>query len=317
MRHNPEAATFQKYLNPKLNFSVQAAMLERPADDILLKAMSHMSLTRDPSAPVKAPKDYLDSLPLDENLCKLEKEREDLAARLKSAFGAIKYADDVECSKYKSLCAAIKAAKVKRTTQANVVYRKLYHKSIQKAEIEQQGDGYKVTPYVEPVVHHQLPERRTVQEIMCNTSKKPEELDGREQRVRAVEALMALCSRREDRTGRRQASDSDHGTGEWKMEALSSAMEVDDKPLEDPFPMRLHPRQCPVCIGDEQLSAQQRTRTWYNVWNMWDHAEKHFQGVPSYKPYICRHPKCNGRLLSNVPHFKNHCAMDHNSRLRV
>ena len=86
---------------------------------------------------------------------------------------------------------------------------------------------------------------------MCNTSKKPEESDGREQRIRAVEALLALCGRREDRTGRRQASDSDQGTGAWKMEAPGWAMQVDDKPVEDPFPMHLDPRQCPVCIGDE------------------------------------------------------------------
>ena len=137
MRHNPEAATSQKYLNPQLNFSVQAAMLERPADDVLLKAMSHMGLTHDPAAPVKVPKSYVDSLPLDDDLSKLEKGREDLAAHLKSEFGAVKYVDDVEDLKYKILCAAVKAAKVKRTTTANVDYRKLYRKSIQKAEIEQ------------------------------------------------------------------------------------------------------------------------------------------------------------------------------------
>lgn len=93
-------------------------------------------------------------------------------------------------------------------------------------------------------------------------------------------------------------------------------MDMDDKLIEDPFPMRLDPRQCPVCIGNEQLSPQQRTRTWYTIWNMWDHAEKHFQGVPSCKPYVCRYPKCNGKLLNDVTHFKNHCALDHNSRLR-
>lgn len=213
MRHNPEAARFQKYLNPKLNFSVQAAMLERPADEILLKAMSHMSLTRDPAAPVKAPKSYVDSLPQDENLCKLEKEREEPATYLKAEFGAIKHADEDELGEYKKVCAAVKAAKVKRTTEANISYRKLYHKNIQKAEIEQQGKDFKDTPYVKPVVNHQLQERRTVQGIMCNTAKKSDGSDGREQRVFAVGALLALCRRREDRPGRRPASNSDSDKG--------------------------------------------------------------------------------------------------------
>lgn len=78
-------------------------MLERPSDEVLLKAMSHMSLTRDPAAPVKAPKSYVDSLPLDDSLFKLEKEREQLAAHLKSEFGAIKYADEDDLAKYKEL----------------------------------------------------------------------------------------------------------------------------------------------------------------------------------------------------------------------
>ena len=316
MRHNPEAAIFQKYFNPKLNFSVQAAMLKRLSDEILFKVISHMSLTRDPAAPVKTPKNYIDSLPQDENLCTLEKEREELAIYLKVEFGAIKYADRDELAEYKKLCTAIKAAKVKRTTEANINYYKLYHKTIQKAEIKQQGKDFKDTPYVEPVINHQLQERRTVQGIMCNTAKKPDGSDGREQRVLAVGALLALCRRREDRPGRRPASDSDKGIIDWKMKAPNSNMEVDDKPTEDPFPMLLNPRQCPVCIGNEQLSTQQRTRTWYTIWNMWDHAEKHFQGFPSCKPYICRHPKCDGRLLSDITHFKNHCALDHNSQLR-
>lgn len=111
-------------------------MLEGPADEILLKAMSHMSLTRDPAAPAKAPKSYADSLPQDENLCKLEKERE-LATYLKAEFRTIKHADEDELGECKKVCAAVKAARVECTTEANVSYRKLYHKNIQKAEIEQ------------------------------------------------------------------------------------------------------------------------------------------------------------------------------------
>lgn len=73
MRHDPEGKTFQTYLNPKLKFSVQAAMLEQPSDEALLKAMSHMSLTRDSDAPVKAPKSYVQCLSPNQDLPKREK----------------------------------------------------------------------------------------------------------------------------------------------------------------------------------------------------------------------------------------------------
>lgn len=58
----PKSRHFRS-LNPKLNFNVQAAMLERSFDENLLKAMSHMSLTHDPAVPIKRPKSYVDSFP--------------------------------------------------------------------------------------------------------------------------------------------------------------------------------------------------------------------------------------------------------------
>lgn len=152
---------------------------------------------------------------------------------------------------------------------------------------------------------------------MCNMSKTSDEIDGSKQRILTVNALVALCYRRGGRPGRRRAVDDDKENEEPKTEVSSpDDMDLDKRPIEDPFPMHLNPRQYPVCIGDKGLSQQQRTRCYHNIWNMRDHAEKHFEGLPSDKPYICSHPKCGGKLLGNVTHFKNGCALEHNSRLR-
>ena len=317
MRHNPEAKTFQKYLNPKLKFSVQAAMLERPSDEALLRVMSHMSLTRDPCAPVFAPKDYIEALPQDSELVDLQKKREELSTQIKSEFGAIKHADAIIKKQYSKLCSSINAAKTRRRKQADKDYRREYFDTIHTVEIERQGENYNEAPYVEPVVDHELQERKHVQEIMCNMSKLSE-VDEREQRVVAVGALIALSYRREMRRPTQRQTTIDNKENEVLMVAGSSnKVNPDEDRFVDPFPMHLDPRQCPVCIGDDKLSYQQRTYQFHNVWNMWDHAEAHFRGVSSDKPYFCRHPKCNDKLLSNTTHFKNHCAQQHKSRLRV
>ncbi|KAI9877636.1 MAG: hypothetical protein M1830_003251 [Pleopsidium flavum] len=58
-----------------VKFDVQAAFLERPSADGLVKALSHMSLTCDPRASMSAPNDCMDTLPPDPAIVKLQQER--------------------------------------------------------------------------------------------------------------------------------------------------------------------------------------------------------------------------------------------------
>ncbi|KAI9808022.1 MAG: hypothetical protein M1827_007547 [Pycnora praestabilis] len=55
MRHNSNSNIFQAYLNQRVKFDVQAAFLECPSADGLLRAFAHMSLTCDPRAPTSVP----------------------------------------------------------------------------------------------------------------------------------------------------------------------------------------------------------------------------------------------------------------------
>ena len=270
-----------------------------------------------PALQLSRQKDYVDALSPDDELLQKQKEREALSAQLKMEFGAIKHADAAARKRYSKLRSSINAAKTRRQKQADRDYRKSYFNDVHTAEIERQGENFEDTPYVEPAVDHQLRERKDVQDIMCNISKFSI-TDEREQRILAVDALRALCSRREKwRPIQRQATTGNKENSGSKSVVAGAHVDLDQKPIVDPFPMLLDPRQCPVCIGDEGLSHQQRTYHFYNIWNMWDHAETHFQDSPSDKPYLCRHPKCNGELLNNTMHFKNHCETQHNCRLRA
>lgn len=72
MQHNPNSAVHNRsYINERVRFDVQSAVLERPSADGVLRMLTHMSLMRDPRAPVHVPDDVLAALPLDPDIASL------------------------------------------------------------------------------------------------------------------------------------------------------------------------------------------------------------------------------------------------------
>ena len=81
MRHNPNSAVYNgAYINERVPFDVLSAVLERPSADGILRMLTHMSLMRDPRAPVHVPDDVLVALPPDPDIVALEQRREELKA---------------------------------------------------------------------------------------------------------------------------------------------------------------------------------------------------------------------------------------------
>jgi hypothetical protein len=79
MRHNPNSAVYNgAYINERVPFDVLSAVLERPSADGILRMLTHMSLMRDPRAPVHVPDDVLAALPPDPKIVDLERKREEL-----------------------------------------------------------------------------------------------------------------------------------------------------------------------------------------------------------------------------------------------
>jgi hypothetical protein len=61
-------------------FDIQSAILERPSADGVLYILIHISLMRDPRAPIYVPDNVLAVLPPDLDITALEQEREKLKA---------------------------------------------------------------------------------------------------------------------------------------------------------------------------------------------------------------------------------------------
>lgn len=76
MRHNPQTEVFcGSYINEKIRFLVQDAVLNQPMDAGFLRIFTHMSLTCDSRASSSVPQEILNALPPDLKIEKLKRER--------------------------------------------------------------------------------------------------------------------------------------------------------------------------------------------------------------------------------------------------
>jgi hypothetical protein len=73
MRHKSSSAVYNRsYINERVWFDLQSAVLERPSVDGVLHMLIHMSLMRDPRASIHVPDDVLAVLPPDLDITALE-----------------------------------------------------------------------------------------------------------------------------------------------------------------------------------------------------------------------------------------------------
>jgi hypothetical protein len=78
MRHNPQTGVFcGSYINKKVRFIVQDAVLDQLTDAGFLRAFTHMSLTCDLRALVDVPEEVMKALPPDPEITELTRERKE------------------------------------------------------------------------------------------------------------------------------------------------------------------------------------------------------------------------------------------------
>ncbi|KAF8846611.1 hypothetical protein BDZ45DRAFT_787526 [Acephala macrosclerotiorum] len=81
IRHNPNSTIYNEaYIDKKVPFDVLSIVLERPSTNGILRIFTHMSLMRDPRAPVHVPDDVLAALPSDPYIVDLEQQQAQLKA---------------------------------------------------------------------------------------------------------------------------------------------------------------------------------------------------------------------------------------------
>jgi hypothetical protein len=161
-------------------------------------------------------------------------------------------------------------------------------------EIEEQANGKEVD-YIKPTVKLCIPERTQLAKILCE---QPTDLSSKmllKLRIEAADLMVALCDKRETvKQGPRRRT----------------------APPSDLFPLLMDKRQCPRCIGDEELSYEERTFKYCRPSVMYDHFDReHAQQLRTQ--ISCNHLKCKGEApFQHLNHFKGHVPETHGIKLR-
>ena len=142
-----------------------------------------MSLTCNPQAPNR----IISELPADPTINALEYERVRLKTAIAQNYSKINLAKGTPLGlEYDSIQASLQAAKSKRRKLARGDNRQDYFRRRHTKEIKRQLNGLLIKEYIEPTVHHQLPERIELQKILCDFPKDLNNYDLRQRRIDAV-----------------------------------------------------------------------------------------------------------------------------------
>ena len=312
LRHNPLTGVFcRSYINEKIRFVVQDAVLDQPTDVGFLRAFTHMSLTRDPRAPKDVPKEVLAALPPDPEIVELMNER----GEIKKTYGYFTKAPPDIQLEAEQLRRQIDSLQKQRDRAIKLEYRRDYFERTHDKEMERQLSKAPTDKYIEPAVHHKLPERTKVQEVMCNLSNNLGPSDAASRRELSVDSLIALTHRQEAK----RLKPSSKAVSEPSIaQTISDDPFAEDSFSKDPFPIKCKNKQCIICIGDVRRTIEDRTRTFATVHKMMNHVDTHLKAYSIHERFSCKHPKCvmEKVVLEDMEQFKLHVIDKHKIMLR-
>ncbi|KAL3957291.1 hypothetical protein ACCO45_007869 [Purpureocillium lilacinum] len=315
MRHDPLTGCLQNaYQNHRVGFNTQDAFLERdPSADGLTRAFTHMSIRCNPEVPKEIPKSEMDKLEPDPEVVELTNQVKRKAIQIRQEYGFIKNAPKEVKQEYEQLRRDLKSAGKAFRDDMTKVFQNEYRRRMHNAELERQLSGIAIEDHTEPSIQHALEERTQLQALLCDFDTNMSLEDITDRKIRAIDLMVHLASRREVRRPR----------------PSPSPCEIDDSPARSPdpeplpkmeeIPLVLGKTQCIYCVGDEQLPYVGRMRSFNRVSHMMDHVEKvHLRHEPSRTRFVCRHPQCKhlGDFLTSLDHFKNHVQTVHGVKLR-
>ncbi|KJZ69082.1 hypothetical protein HIM_11532 [Hirsutella minnesotensis 3608] len=314
MRHDPMTGCLANaYLNRRVGFNTQDAYLERdPSADGLTRAFTHMSIRCNPEVPKEIPKSEMDTLEPDPDVVDLMMQVKRMAIQIRQEHGFIKQAPKDVKETYHQLRRDLRNAEKAFRDDMTKVYQEAYRRRMHNEVLERQLSGRPIKEQAEPSVQHHLKERTKLQALLCDfsTDKCPKDVTDR--KIRAIDLMVLLASRREVRQQPRPSPpcEEDNQEGSPDAEPLSKLEEI---------PLVLGKTQCIYCVGDEQLAYVDRMRAFNRVSHMMDHVERvHLRHEPPRARFVCRHPQCKhlGDFLTSLDHFKNHVQTVHGVKLR-
>lgn len=201
--------------------------------------------------------------------------------------------------------ADINAKTVKRRKDADKRYREDYFYRRHTEEIERQINGIKAPKYVEPVIRHQLEERKKLALLLCDARMDLSREEILQRRLLVIDLMTRLCDLREVQPHHRRAN----RPRTQKIEIILK--EEDIRQTADPFPRLYDDKQCPRCCWTGATKEIREFR-FSRVAEMWDHFERNHSGSAQANDEI----RYLGLICRGMMHFKNHNQSVHGQALR-
>ncbi|CAF9942110.1 MAG: hypothetical protein HETSPECPRED_005169 [Heterodermia speciosa] len=127
-----------------------------------------------------------------------------------------------------------------------------------------------------------------------------------QRRTTAINALIALCEKQENQGFRRSRADI-------KFKEKQASVSLPRK-LSETLPIECKATQCIFCLGNEDLSAADRLKTFASRGDLKKHFHrKHLRHHPDGQPIACPHPRCDV-ILNGGMHLQNHAEVMHKTR---
>lgn len=290
-----DAATYQAYINQRVQCDTVAAFLGRPSNKALLKAAGHMSRSVDPRAPTQASTAKLNEIKTDTTLAKLIELRDSPSSEVRRESGTIKAAESTGTKlyqMYRTVESKVQSTRAYLRKLAKTATRKeFFFDTISTTEINAQlrNDVDLDAGDWQPQTDHSLSERRMLAElIIADTSM----LDGPtrlQHRLYTTHAMLSLGIRKEARAPR--------------VPKLNTPCRS-QKCARD---------ECFMCFWDEDIAPDQRFRKFCSPYRSRDHLlARHLKNI-GQRSVQCPAPQCAEKkaIFHTLPAFQNHLAEDH------
>lgn len=315
MRHDPKWAIFNHaYINEKIQFDVQNAILNEPLEDELIQFWSHMGMARDPRATRNmVPAEVWKNMPPDAEIMRLESE----LAKLKGNEFRIEGRDNEK--EIRAAVRKLRTKKSQRTKNIQDEFRRFYFHNSSNWEVERQlrgvveGDEKEEEEYMRPAINLQIPERAELAVVLID---QPDNLSSEElnkRRIQAAELMTALNQKREA-PNRRRIQKTEH----------AGLVTTEKLPEPTSFPLVMKETQCPECIGDKMLSYLQRCFEFCRRPVLQDHfdnihLEAKEKAEEAKERILCMHLRCQdaGIEIWSVNEYRNHVKTVHKVSLRT
>lgn len=294
------AATYQTYINQRVQCDTVAAFLGRPSNKALLKAAGHMSRHVDPRAPTDASQVELENIKTDPTLVKLIELRDIISQEVRRESGSIKEAEadgTVLSQIYRTLENKVRSTRAYLRKLAKVTTRQDFFNTINTIEINSQlnneaglfldlaPDAWNSQPC------YNLEERRLLAELICADTCKLNDEMKLKHRIYTTHAMIRLGRAREPRR-----------------------VKTEVKTETKQFPLTCDKNQCFICFWDEPARTSQRFHRFCSSYRARDHMlSKHLKRLGE-RSVMCPEPRCRDdkTTFNELNHFLAHLERTHN-----